>query len=404
MPILSKLDEEEAEIFLHLLKNKGRSQSPSEQRTYDLIDSACSDELRSELARISEDENYALKNRYKHQQDTMQYAEASKMPIEETKVKDLLRYQNLFREKVLEEMQVYGEDKNGKQLQHGILTYVNEASWGDLRELLKDVGINKYSINFHNVAEILKAKDNIVMDSDKNFSTLANSRYLQVDMTDYEEDFPSWNETDLQFFNIGALGSLVPEKWPQAHALIEVNELENMPKNVTSKTHRDLLEARSAEDEEEEEDEDEEDEDEEEEGDEEGEEGDGDEEDEDEEEDDEEEEEGIPEDKFSTPAPESRFFKHHETLNGKYNEVELDGFMKLLNVRARPQWQDETTHHYKVGAHTYEDDGQQMDPYFHLIAEVERKHMERQQALEFRRGTEVKFVMDPKKKPQYMGN
>ena len=45
-----------------------------------------------------------------------------------------------------------------------------------------------------------------------------------------------------------------------------------------------------------------------------------------------------------------------------------------------------------------------MDPYFHLIAEVERKQMERQQALDFRRGSEIKFVMDPKKKPQYKGN
>lgn len=402
MPFFARLDEEESEIFIHLLKNKGRSQSPSEQRTFDLIDEACSDELRSELARISEEENYSLKNRFKHEKDTMKYAEASRMPIEQTKVKDLLRYQNLFREKVLDELQVYGEDKSGKQLQHGILTYVNEASWGDLRELLKDVGINRYSINFHNVAEIIKAKDNKVYESDRNFNTLANSRFLQVDMTDYEDTFPSWNETDLEFFNLGALGSLAPEKWPEAHALIEINELETMPKNTTGRTHRDLLESRSAEEEEEEEDEDEEDEDEDEEGDEEGEEGD--EEEEYDEEDDEEEEEGIPEDKFATPKPESRFFKHHEKLNGKYNEVELDAFMKLLNVRARPQWQDETTHHYKVGAHAYEDDGQQMDPYFHLIAEVERKHMERQQALEFRRGTEVKFVMDPKKKPQYKGN
>lgn len=403
MPIFSRLDDEEAEIFMHLIKNKGRSQSASEQRTHELIDQACSDDLRAELARISEEENYALKNRYKHQKDTMQYADAAKMPIEQTKVKDLLRYQNLFREKVLEELQVYGEDRSGKQLQHGILTYINEASWGDLRELLKDVGINKYSINFHNVAEFIKAKDNIVFDSDRNFNTLANARFLQVDMTDYEEDFPSWNEHDLDFFNIGALGSLVQEKWPEAHALIEINELENMPKNTTGRTHRELLESRSAEEEEEEEDEEEEDEDEDEEGDEEGEEGD--EEEEDEEEDEEEEEEGgIPEDRIAKPRAESTFFKHHEKLNGKYNEVELDSFMKLLNVRARPQWQDETTHHYKVGTHTYEDIGQQMDPYFHLIAEVERKHMERQQALEFRRGTEIKFVLDPKKKPQYTGN
>lgn len=173
-------------------------------------------------------------------------------------------------------------------------------------------------------------------------------------MTDYEDDFPSFNEVgDMKFNNIGALGSIVPEKWPQTNALIEQNELENFPKNATSRTHRELLESRGAEEEEEEEDEDEEEEDDEEEGDEEGEEGD---EDEDEEEDEEEEEEGIPEDRWATAKPESRFFNHAETLSGKYNEVELDAFMKLLNIKPRPQWQDETTHHYKVGTHTYEDD------------------------------------------------
>jgi len=57
-----------------------------------------------------------------------------------------------------------------------------------------------------------------------------------------------------------------------------------------------------------------------------------------------------------------------------------------------------------VGTHTYEDDSQHLDPYFHLLAEVERKHMERQQTVDFRRGTEVKFVLDPRKKPNYNGN
>jgi hypothetical protein len=78
--------------------------------------------------------------------------------------------------------------------------------------------------------------------------------------------------------------------------------------------------------------------------------------------------------------------------------------MKLLNVKPLEQWEDDTTHHYKVGTHTYEDDSQHLDPYFHLLAEVERKHMERQQTMDFRRGTEVKFVLDPRKRPAYSGN
>lgn len=92
---------------------------------------------------------------------------------------------------------------------------------------------------------------------------------------------------------------------------------------------------------------------------------------------------------------------HSDTMRGKYNEVELDNFMKLLNVKPIPQWQDDTTHHYKAGIHAYEDTHQELDPYYHLLAEVERKHVEKQQALDFRRGTEVKIVLDQKKMPVY---
>ena len=162
------------------------------------------------------------------------------------------------------------------------------------------------------------------------------------------------------------------------------------------------MEARDAEaEEEEDEDEDEEeDEDEDEEG------GDGeDEEGEEPEEAEEEEEEvdelAVPDDVVKAPDREDRFFMHDETMRGKYNEVELENFMKLLNVKPVPQWQDDSTHHYKVGVHAYEDEAQELDPYYHVLAEVERKHFERLQALEFRRGTEVRIVLDQRKMPVY---
>jgi len=78
--------------------------------------------------------------------------------------------------------------------------------------------------------------------------------------------------------------------------------------------------------------------------------------------------------------------------------------MKLLNVKPTVQWQEDNTHHYKTGVHEYEDDSQHLDPYYHLIAEVERKHMERQQVLDFRRGSEVKINVDPKKRAVYSRN
>lgn len=75
-----------------------------------------------------------------------------------------------------------------------MLTYVNEASWGDLRDLLKDVGINKQTIQFANVADLIKKKDSKLHASDSNYENLKNARFTQIDMTDYLYDFPSANE------------------------------------------------------------------------------------------------------------------------------------------------------------------------------------------------------------------
>lgn len=280
------------------------------------------------------------------------------------------------------------------------MTYVNEAAWGDLRELLKDIGINKQTIRFANVADIMKKKDGRVHESDANYRNLANSRFTLIDMTDYEYNFPSPNEVgNIPMHSISMLEPYMKEAWPQSNSLVEINMMEKLKDNATSKTHRELQEAKAAEAEEEEEEEEEEDEDEEEEG----EEGEGDEEEE------EEEEEGdsepaVPDEQISHIQFDGRYFLHNEKLREKFNEVELDAFMKLLNVKPYQQWEDDTVHHYKVGTHTYEDEHQSTDPYFHLLAEVERKHLERSQALDFRRGTEIKIVMDPKKTPVFSRN
>lgn len=66
MPTLSRLDEEETQIFLHLINNKNRNMDASKQLSNQLIDEACSNKWVEKLAKISEEENFALKNRYLH--------------------------------------------------------------------------------------------------------------------------------------------------------------------------------------------------------------------------------------------------------------------------------------------------------------------------------------------------
>ena len=143
MPYFSQLDEEETEIFLHLIRNKNRNLDKFKQTSNELIDAACSNEFAAKLAKISEEENFALKNRYKHQKDTMQYADKKRMPISKDKVRDLLRNEHIFRDKINTEIETYSKFQDNTQYENGVLTYVNEAAWGGLRDLLKDIGVNK---------------------------------------------------------------------------------------------------------------------------------------------------------------------------------------------------------------------------------------------------------------------
>lgn len=64
MPLLSSLNEEETEILVHMIRNKGRQLDNSSRRSDVLTDNACNDEIKSKLAKLSEDENFALKNRW----------------------------------------------------------------------------------------------------------------------------------------------------------------------------------------------------------------------------------------------------------------------------------------------------------------------------------------------------
>lgn len=50
------------------------------------------------------------------------------------------------------------------------------------------------------------------------------------------------------------------------------------------------------------------------------------------------EEEWPPKDNIASQQFEDRFFRTGETLRGKYTEVEVDGFMKLLGVKPKAQW------------------------------------------------------------------
>ena len=108
-------------------------------------------------------------------------------------------------------------------------------------------------------------------------------------------------------------------------------------------------------------------------------------------------EEWPPKDVLQPGIQGDRFFREGEKLREKYNDVELDNFMKLLGIKPKVQWEDQSTYHYKLGVHNYEDESQELDPDFHILSESERIHADRIKTREWRRGSEVKLVADGRK-------
>jgi len=108
----------------------------------------------------------------------MKYADKKRMPIEHTKVRDILRNQHIARYRIDEEIGTYTNYQYNNQFESGVLTYLNEVAWGDLRDLLKDIGINRETLKFYNVSDVVKNNDTHIKSSDKLIrDNLHNARF-----------------------------------------------------------------------------------------------------------------------------------------------------------------------------------------------------------------------------------
>ena len=81
------------------------------------------------------------------------------MPVDEQKLRDVLKNQGTFREKIQKEIGTYEEIQKSAQLEHGILTYLNEAAYGEMKAFTKDIGINKDTVDFYSFNDYQKLKD-----------------------------------------------------------------------------------------------------------------------------------------------------------------------------------------------------------------------------------------------------
>ena len=383
MPVLVDLTAQEQKDLIHLLNSKNKMSTGHKQRTLDLLDDACDDKEKARLAKLSEEENFRMKNTYLFNKQTMRYADRSKMPIDESKVRDILKNEHLFRRKIVHDINNYHDDQHANQFEQGLMLFANEVAYGEMRDLLRDVGINKYTLRFNNsemVDDAIQGKK--IYENDDQIQYLQKGRYNFIDRTDYEDDFPHINEWGhpIPFGSMQHVNSLFtepmvnkvteedddPEEWPQIYPTGEYKEINqeqqeddefmdelyagedsDMGVGVLPQPTEDYDEDPDGEEEPEFE--------------------------YDEEEDygaevddgtedisppDFEAEDDLPE--FSELSSEEQRIlgddNNQKSIRKSYNDMELDTFMKLLNIKPHTQWNEDNVYHYKIGTKTYEDD------------------------------------------------
>lgn len=76
------------------------------------------------------------------------------MPVDEAKLRDVLRHQGMFRDKFNKEIGTYQHMQRNFQFENGVLTYLVDASSGEMRDLIKDVGISSDNLEFLNVGDL----------------------------------------------------------------------------------------------------------------------------------------------------------------------------------------------------------------------------------------------------------
>jgi hypothetical protein len=134
-------------------------------------------------------------------------------------VKDLLRNHADFRDGFEKEVGTYQKFEKNFQNENGVVSYLNEATYGEMKDLIKDIGIAPDSIEFMNVADLVKKKESLKHHaSDGQFKYLVNALFSPLDMTDYENTFVGWNEvSNLPISDNNAINDLMVEGHPENH-------------------------------------------------------------------------------------------------------------------------------------------------------------------------------------------
>lgn len=402
MKVLSYLDEEEGRAFYHLLKNNQN----------DYLEDIHGGHLEATLAKISEEEGYKAKNDYWLRRTTLDYMDKSDYPVEKAKIKDLYKNPKVFKERFHREVGIYDtmprfliQDKMNVQ------EFIRTAT-GPFLALRNEIGLdmaNRWKTSILRARDIKELKEKWCDDPilDHTFYYNLHSVYLHLNMNEYEDFYVGSAESKYSPFDF-----ISPETRASEYAINSPFNPYSSPEAnpytpITSDDWKDILEPklnywRSGWEEENlavEEDDD----------------------DDDEAEGDDDEDEIITYTPLVDHNPEfsdeeyepvdwephmvhkepkitqSARFGATDKIFDKYEDAELDSFMKFLDVQPFLGWRDRAGYHSRLGLHSIEDFSQRVDPDYWMLSEVEREMFERRIFKEHRQGSTVRFVVDGSK-------
>jgi hypothetical protein len=393
MNILSFLSEEEGKAFIHAIKSKERN---------DILDQIHGGKLEAMLAEISEKDNYLSRNPYRLKRHKMYYNDAEKTPIEKKKIKDLFKFSREFKERFDREIGLedtlprYFEDH--KRRIQSLYRHTMEPVIALREEMGLDMA-HRFETAFYRYRDLKEVKEswNEDMMLDHSYYYFLNSYFIHMNMLDYEIDYTGpgeyvKDEADME--ELAAMNNANPHS-PYNRNAFEVNKLEELedyePKfNFYLSGFDEENNPIGGE-----------------------------------EDDDDEEGEGEEEEVHNMPFreldleenvepvdwenemyplskvhPDTEYLDLDESVRDKYDNIELESFMKFLDLKPFFAWEDNAGYHNRLGLHTLEDWAQISDPEYYMLGEVERETFEKGIFRVHRSGSTVR-QRHPAQKPHF---
>eukprot|EP00345_Euplotes_harpa_P003770 CAMPEP_0168318128 /NCGR_PEP_ID=MMETSP0213-20121227/293_1 /TAXON_ID=151035 /ORGANISM="Euplotes harpa, Strain FSP1.4" /LENGTH=599 /DNA_ID=CAMNT_0008319133 /DNA_START=495 /DNA_END=2294 /DNA_ORIENTATION=- len=352
-------------------------------------------QLETLLAKISEKENFEKKNEYRLEKLRLDYMRKERMPVEKAKVKDIFKHALDFKERVNDEIGLYNFMPRMINADNRVIQYFYESAYGPLLELRKEMGLaTRWHTSFMRIKDLREQieanKEDPVIDYSWNY--FFSHMHAPVDLTDYEDHFAGPGE----FANpdTTALDELLAKPSNRfdifGNGSAKGAAMEDAPPPNFFRSTREQDEWPAPDDDDDEE-------------------GEGDE---------------VPEleapyrevpeynaDEYEPPewpvegkplnlpkfSRMNDYFDETEGLRQKFDDIELESFMKLLDVQPFKNWTDTSDSHMRIGVHVPIDFSQRIDPEFHMAGEVEREHFERIIFRKHRTGAIVRFALGTKK-------